>query len=156
MSNITNANETYQNVLIVFSDITVASDKTLELNCGNFGRPKPIVVWFKNNELLNLTDEKFYLDNTGSLKIVRTHSIDSGKYECQVSNRIGKITRSFNVNVEANILTIKVKELTTKQIFLIVFISIVSFVLLVLLMMALAYVFYQKREHLNLVVNYFL
>jgi hypothetical protein len=92
-----NSNET---ILVTTADINVESDKTIELNCQAFGKPRPTIVWYKDNKLLNLTDEKYKLSE-GSLKLFRTHAVDSGLYQCQVSNRYGRIERSFNIQVES-------------------------------------------------------
>ncbi len=134
---------------IYLTDLSVESDEKVVLNCEHYGRPTPYVDWFKDNMRLNLTDEKYRLEKGGSLRIVRTHSVDSGKYQCVVSNRIDKISRSFNLLVAADTRTIN--KLTTVQIVLIILISIASFVLFILLLIALAYMFQQKQEHTNLV-----
>ena len=133
-------------ILMTTSDIKVDSDKTIELNCQSNGRPKPIVVWFKDSKLLNLTDEKYKLSD-GSLKIFRTHPVDSGDYECHVSNRYGALTRSFNVEVESTSLTIKVKELTKVQLIIIIISSVASFILAILLAIALIYGIKKTREN---------
>ena len=153
VSNVTIDNSTeFESVVITYSDIKVDADKTVVLNCLTSGRPKPIVVWLKDNKELNKTDEKYTIDD-GSLKIFRTHPIDSGKYECNSSNRYGYLTRSFNVQVDSITQTIKIKELTRRQIVVITLISFAVFVLLVLLICTMTYVFYQKREHEKLSVN---
>ncbi len=125
------------------------SDEKVVLNCEHFGRPTPIVNWFKDNKRLNLTEEKYRLEAGGSLRIVRIHAVDSGNYQCVVANRIDKISRSFNVQVAADTRTIN--KLTTVQIVLIIIVSIASFVMFILLLIALAYAFQQRQEHTNLV-----
>ena len=138
--------------LIFFNFFQVDSDKTIELNCQAEGKPRPLVIWHKDGKLLNVTEEKFYLDS-GALKIFRTHPVDSGMYECNVSNRIGYLTRSFKVEVESSILTIKVKELSKRQILAITLTSLAAFIFCILLLIALTYVFIQRNEHANLKVS---
>ena len=152
LSNVTSLNETYQNVLIVYSDINVKGDQTVELNCEHFGRPIPNVVWNKNDKQLNMSDEKYRLDKSGSLKIVRTHPIDTGDYQCVVSNRYGHVSRSFKVNVETQIL--EVSRLSRGQIAWIVLISLASFILLIMLIVASVFAFYKNQAHANLVVSF--
>jgi hypothetical protein len=146
ISNVT-TNET-DSIVMTTTDIKVESDKTIELNCQSNGRPKPNVIWFKDSQLLNLTDEKFKL-NEGSLKIFRTHPVDSGLYECHVTNRYGTLTRSFNVEVEAGLI---VERLSIKQRYFIYAVVLVSLICLFFLAMAIIYVIWQKKQHLDLVV----
>ncbi len=153
VSNSTSGNETSKYV-VAYSDIDVASDETVELNCENHGRPRPMVTWLKDGQPLNLTDQKYRFDaSLNALRIVRTHAVDSGKYYCHVQNRYGEIERAFDVKVKSDVLRITVKELTRKQIVMIVLVSVLSFFLLVGLIIALVYAFQQKREHTNLVVS---
>ena len=142
-------------IYVTTNDINVQSDKNVELNCKAGGRPQPSIVWLKDGAPLNLSDEKFNnnAELIGSLKIARTHPVDSGLYECHVANRYGQVKRSFNVYVEATTLTIQVKEMTRKQLIAIILVSMASFVLAVLLVVALTYVIYQKREHNKLQVS---
>ncbi len=123
-------------------DLKVKSDSTVIFDCQSIGRPKPNIVWFKNNNLLSLTAEEKYKLENGLLKLFRTHPVDSGVYECRVSNRLGRLSRSFNLQVET--LTHKMNK---RQIVAIVLISIAVFILSILLAIALFYVIHQKREH---------
>ncbi len=140
-------------IFIAYSgDIKVDSDKTVELNCQSRGKPKPDVRWLKDGQLLNITEEKYKYDETGSLKILRTHPVDSGAYQCNVSNRYGFIKRSFIVDVESPIKAIT--EMSRKQVILIVVITVITFILLVLLLMAILFVVHQKRENSKLIVRF--
>lgn len=143
-------NKNITEILITYSDLNVQSDKTIELNCQAKGRPKPLVHWIKDGLHLNTTEEKYKYDETGSLKILRTHPVDSGKYECNVSNRYGFVKRSFNVDVESPIK--EINELSRKQVVLIVIIAVASFVLFILLIFALTFIVHQKRENSRLKV----
>lgn len=135
-----------ETVLMITTDIKVDSDKTIELNCQASGRPKPAIKWLKDGKMLNLTQEKFKLGE-GTLKLIRTHSVDSGLYECQVNNRIGAITRSFNIQVESTN-TKKVQ----KQRIIIAVVSVSLTIVSMFLFLALLLYFLQRRENNKLKV----
>ena len=131
-----NANNT---VVMTTNDIKVKSDETIMLNCEAYGRPKPKVIWYKNSKLL--AEDKYKFIN-GSLQIFRTHPSDTGFYECDVNNRHGSLSRSFNVEVEIG----PQKSLSKRQIAIIWASSIGSALLFVLLVLAIAYGCMQKIE----------
>ncbi len=143
-----NSNET--NYLFINRyEAKVKSDQTIELNCQSDGRPRPMSVWFKDSKILNLTDAKYKLNQKiGSLKIFRTHPVDSGLYECQVSNKYGFITKSYNIEVERQI----VKVMSKRQTIIIIIVTTISFILLVLLVIATIRLIYQHRKHKQLKV----
>lgn len=119
--------------------------------CDNYGRPNPIVTWFKDKQMLNLTEHKYKLVNGSSLKIFRTHQVDSGLYECNVFNRYGQISREFNVTVNQN--TVFIKGMSKRHILLIVVVSLFSLVSLVLLALVSVYLIKQKRENARMKVS---
>ena len=140
------ANET---ILVTTADIKVESDKTIELNCQAFGRPKPTIIWLKDGKLVNITDEKYKVSE-GSLKVFRTHPVDSGLYECRVENRYGAISRSFNVQVEAT----NVKRVQ-KQRMIIRVVSISLTIVIIFLVVALLLFYFQRKENNKIKVNNF-
>jgi hypothetical protein len=143
-----NSNDTNY-LFITRYDAKVKSDKTIELDCQSVGRPRPISVWLKDNKILNLTDEKYKLNpKIGSLKIFRTHPVDSGLYECQVSNKYGFISKSYNIEVERQV----VKVMSRRQTVIIIIVTTISFILLVLLVIATIRLIYQHRKHKKLKV----
>jgi hypothetical protein len=148
MNQTTSINDKSSNdtVFITTTDIRVKSDQTIVLNCLAIGRPKPSIVWLKYSQFLNTSDEKYVLSE-GALKIMRTHPIDSGRYECAVSNRFGAINRSFNVKVEAT------RDKRQKKIIYIVSITLSIVTLLFLLALILYYV--QRMENFKLKVRFF-
>lgn len=119
--------------------------------CENDGRPKPIVSWFKDKKMLNLTEDKYKLIDGHSLKIFRVHSTDSGLYECSIFNNYGRKTRDFNVTVNQTKLIIK--TIGKRHIFLIVVISLLSLVFLALLVLVSVYLVKQKKENARLKVD---
>jgi hypothetical protein len=146
------SNSNLTELVVTYNDLKVKPDKTIELNCQARGRPKPVYRWTKDNVVLNVYEEKYKYDESGALKILRTHPSDSGNYECNVSNRFGFVQRSFNVDVESPIKAIS--EMSRKQVIFIVVISIVSFILFTLLLFAISYVLHQKRLHSQKLVNF--
>lgn len=130
--------------------LVVDSDQTILLRCENDGRPKPIVAWSKDKQMLNMTEQKYRL-NGSSLKIFRTHQIDSGVYECDVSNGYGRISREYNVTVRQN--TVQIKGLGKRHILLIVVISVFSLISLILLALVSHHLIKQKKENKELKVE---
>lgn len=97
--------------------------------------------------MLNLTEEKYKLIDD-RLQIFRVHSIDSGIYECIISNDYGFINRDFNVTINQ----IYIKK---QHVLLIVSISIISFISLVLLALVSIRLIKQKKENTRLKVRIF-
>lgn len=148
-------NQTNDTALIVtYGDIDIKPDKTLILDCDFYGRPKGKILWLKNNKTVNLDDGKFNF-NDGKLEIFRTHPVDSGIYECRVTNRYGTIKRIFKIYVETTTITLKIKEMSRRVIALIVVVSLCALVFLVLLVFALVKLIKQKRENKKLKVIFF-
>ncbi|TDH15791.1 hypothetical protein EPR50_G00012650 [Perca flavescens] len=73
------------------SNITVAEGNSLQLNCSAVGNPSPMYTW--------TSDIRSY--SSGSvLTIDSVTSEDKGLYTCSVSNHVGTVTVTFNVDVE--------------------------------------------------------
>ncbi|XP_071802833.1 hemicentin-1-like isoform X2 [Asterias amurensis] len=84
---------------------TVNLTQSVTLRCPATGYPPPTVNWTKDGMSISETDldlSKYYIDETaGTLKIFDTRYIDSGTYECTVSNLAG-------VKVKQIVLTVNV------------------------------------------------
>ena len=140
--------QTSENNYKILSD----GDQSLALDCRASGKPKTVVTWFKNGSELKEFDEKLIeLDNRQVIIIWRTHSSDSGLYECLVKNRIGTIKRTFNIKVLSsdNI----PKKFSVKQRAFISFIIAVSCISLILFVIAITYVIRQRRKNAALQVG---
>ncbi|TDH15792.1 hypothetical protein EPR50_G00012660 [Perca flavescens] len=75
------------------SNITVAEGNSLQLNCSAVGNPSPMYTW--------TSDIRSY--SSGSvLTIDSVTSEDKGLYTCSVSNRVGTVTVTFNVDVKVS------------------------------------------------------
>ena len=72
---------------------TVNLTQSVTLRCPATGYPPPTVNWTKDGMSISETDldlSKYDIDETaGTLKIFDTRYIDSGTYECTVSNLAG-------------------------------------------------------------------
>ena len=143
-------NEISKNNYQIFSD----GDQTLTLDCRSDGKPKPTVTWHRNGSVFDTLDilEFTELDNRQRLRILRSHSSDSGLYECIVKNRVGSIKRSFNIEVRSTVIISK--TLSKKQKAFIGVVSVVASILFILLIIAIGYVIYQKRLNDSLKVRH--
>ena len=147
-----NTNKNNATIYVTTHDINVQSDKNVELNCKAGGRPQPSIVWLKDGAPLNLSDEKFNnnAELIGSLKIARTHPVDSGLYECHVANRYGQVNRSFSLSVQHDaVVEVRMLKLNRRQ----VWISTATVVLVVLLIIAIVLVILQRIRHNRLKVS---
>lgn len=69
------------------------------LTCNPSGNPKPLVRWKKGATfLIKAPRYRFHLN--GNLEIVNVTKLDSGRYTCVVSNRLGSDSRSGRLNVQ--------------------------------------------------------
>ena len=86
--------------------VQVWPSKQNEFYCYASGKPKPIVRWFKNGKAFNTTG--LYgielTDDNQKLIILRLVAFDSGKYQCQITNKAGTISfySTLKVTVKKN------------------------------------------------------
>ena len=81
--------------------IEVLDGEELTLNVTVSGKPKPEVTWFKDGKRLRDSyrvnikskDDKF------SLNILKVKPDDAGTYKCEVKNKAGTVSRTYNVKV---------------------------------------------------------
>ena len=62
------------------------------IECSTIGKPKPIIEWFKNDQLL-------IKDDNNKLLIENTKTTDEGIYRCVATNKAGSTSRTFNVSI---------------------------------------------------------
>ena len=89
----------------------------VSLTCKSKGQPSPIITWWYDGKMVPESQRDSTItyteDATGLatsvLLLKNLQAINSGKYECWASNRVGVMKASSNVNVkgklEINILT---------------------------------------------------
>ncbi|XP_065081518.1 leucine-rich repeats and immunoglobulin-like domains protein 2 [Ochlerotatus camptorhynchus] len=72
---------------------------SIVLDCSASGYPKPSIQWFKDGELLAMTERHFVIAEGQLMIIVKTDFNDAGEYECQVENEIGSERGSMKLSV---------------------------------------------------------
>ncbi|XP_044749680.1 peroxidasin [Coccinella septempunctata] len=74
------------------SDCQPQSGETSVFNCLVKGDPEPTVVWYKNQEVIDVTDSKFEILSNNTLIIRNVNQADEGVYSCSVKNILGDIS----------------------------------------------------------------
>ena len=147
--NLTSNNQTVKFSQISENNYEIVIDgyQSLTLDCianAWCAKPRINITWFKSGSKLK------EFENMYEIIIWRTHSSDSGLYECLVKNRIGTKKRAFNVEVLSTVIISK--KLSDKQKAAIGFIIAVACILLILLVIAIGYVILQRRKNAALKV----
>ena len=81
--------------------INVVEDDELSLTVTVSGKPKPEVTWFKDGKRVRDSNQ-VNIESKGdkfSLAIPKIKPDDSGSYKCEVKNKAGTATRTYNVKV---------------------------------------------------------
>ena len=64
------------------------------------GTPTPSVHWLVNGQLIDRTDQRYYISRDGStLNISDIQVSDTGRYTCIAKNSVGFAERDFNLDV---------------------------------------------------------
>ena len=69
----------------------------IPLECPTTGYPKPQVVWFKDNQILDPLDVD--IDGNGTLYLNNVSPQDSGEYVCMAVNDAGNTSITFQVSI---------------------------------------------------------
>ncbi|XP_059614618.1 peroxidasin isoform X2 [Phlebotomus argentipes] len=72
-------------------DLETLQGATIELPCMGDGEPPPQVKWKKDGRTIIPTD-RFRTAESGSLHIANVTILDSGRYECSITNEFGRAT----------------------------------------------------------------
>lgn len=88
------------------SQISLNENDELQVELKVAGKPKPEIVWLKDDVRLYDTSKLslFSRGITNKLSIPIVKPSDAGRYRCEASNEHGSSKRSFNVTVEGMIL----------------------------------------------------
>ena len=96
------------------SNSVVQSGTQASLTCKSKGQPTPKISWWYDSKLVPESQQDstvtYTKDATGLatsvLLLKNLQAINSGKYECWASNRVGVVKASSNVNVKGKLETI--------------------------------------------------
>ncbi|XP_055686975.1 peroxidasin isoform X2 [Lutzomyia longipalpis] len=72
-------------------DLEALQGATIELPCMGDGDPPPQVKWKKDGRTIISTD-RFRIAASGSLHVTNVTTLDSGRYECSITNEFGRAT----------------------------------------------------------------
>ncbi|NP_001360633.1 Ig-like domain-containing protein [Caenorhabditis elegans] len=74
--------------------------RTIYLECPISGIPQPDVIWTKNGMDINMTDSRVILaQNNETFGIENVQVTDQGRYTCTATNRGGKASHDFSLDV---------------------------------------------------------
>ena len=134
-------------ILPKFSTILTVQEPEdgIELFCKVHGRPRPLIKWFLNGQILKPTL------NTTRVQILEDHQVvrinyvsakDEGLYECKAENTVGytKATHLVQLKSTAEL------DAMYAQISLPVIIAVVIALLVVILLLVIAKICYMKRQ----------
>ncbi|PFX30360.1 hemicentin-1-like isoform X2 [Stylophora pistillata] len=71
------------------SPVKVTSERWTELKCNASGNPKPKLTWLRQDVPIGLSNPKYLVLPSGSLRIFEVKPSDSGTYTCVASNPLG-------------------------------------------------------------------
>ncbi|XP_070532919.1 hemicentin-1-like [Ptychodera flava] len=73
---------------------------SVRLECLVEGKPRPSVLWEKDDQMISSNDPHFIISDSGSLLIPRVHARDRGVYKCLVSNTAGIASKNITLHVQ--------------------------------------------------------
>ncbi|XP_064625301.1 tyrosine-protein phosphatase Lar-like isoform X2 [Lineus longissimus] len=85
----------------------VETGRPVVMTCSAAGDPAPTVRWLKEWQPVDMEEPRFSLSPSGSLRIERAKSSDSGKYECVAENSVGTdYSYSANLHVRGESISV--------------------------------------------------
>ena len=83
------------------SDLVILEGETVVLECLVSARHQPMVIWYKNSQILRVGVEykQTYDGRLATLKVHEVFSSDAGTYECVARNAYGKVTSTCKLTV---------------------------------------------------------
>ncbi|XP_076749941.1 PDGF- and VEGF-receptor related [Xylocopa sonorina] len=88
-------------------DFNKQGHQTIILKCLVGGMPKPNITWYKDDKVLQMDDQYMYTNNRQMLHIKYLLESDSGKYSCEVTNRLGTIKAYVTLTIKGKGLPIE-------------------------------------------------
>ena len=71
-----------------------------DLTCNVSGYPKPSVTWAREGAPINMSNPRYLILPSGSLRIYGVTPSDSGIYSCEASNPLGKARHPVELSVQ--------------------------------------------------------
>ena len=85
------------------SNVNVLSGRWTELPCNVSGNPKPKVTWLRQDVPIHVSDPRYLVLPSGSLRIFGVTPSDSGTYSCVASNPLGVARHPVELSVQGEI-----------------------------------------------------
>ena len=79
--------------------MVLAGDWT-DLKCNVSGYPKPTITWLRAGTPIDMSNPKYVVLPSGSLRINGLTPADSGIYSCEASNPLGKARHPVELSVQ--------------------------------------------------------
>lgn len=77
----------------------VVENEPVSLVCPVTGSPPPTVVWYKDGNQIDDSDEGYSLSTDGTLIVMNVDVNDEGLYKCVATNDVGSVAREVTVDV---------------------------------------------------------
>lgn len=87
------------------SEYSVTEGSSVRLACDVEGDPKPEVTWSKNGMRISDTDPHYFVDGSGSLKVLSVDQRDTATYSCTAVNIAGITEKRINLLVHSQLYT---------------------------------------------------
>ena len=97
------------------------------LSCDSQGLPEPETSWEKDGEIFPTTGLRHKMQRFGSMEFISVRLEDAGIYRCTASNEAGNVSREIQLDVQGNVLCVKMNEYTSRGSNSIIFIFTVFF-----------------------------
>ncbi|XP_063923158.1 vascular endothelial growth factor receptor 1-like isoform X3 [Zophobas morio] len=78
-------------------DMELRLPNSVEFYCKVKGVPKPVILWYRNNEKLHPSNRTHFKNDGQYMNIVSLDFKDEGAYKCEVSNKAGRVSREVNL-----------------------------------------------------------
>lgn len=73
------------------NDVEIYWGGTAVFTCAATGDPQPSIFWMRNNEIIDINQNKYKIIDNGSLLIENIEESDRGYYECMAKNSDGEV-----------------------------------------------------------------
>jgi len=84
--------------LFIADNVTALTNTSITIQCPSSGVPTPTVTWTKDNQEVT-DDDRYTVQDDGSLLISETDEEDSARYTCTVDSVTGEDSASTTVQI---------------------------------------------------------